>query len=124
MSRIGIVGAGSWGTALAMVLARRGGHTITMWSHTRRVADAIRQSGENSFYLPGLPVPSTVRIATELQESIHGAEILILAVPSEHLRGVCLAMMPFLTNDQLIVNATKGIEDRTYLRMTQVIHEV
>src|SRR5665213_1815529 len=124
MSRIGIVGAGSWGTALAMVLARRGGHNICMWSHTRRVADAIRQSGENRFYLPGLPVPNTVRITTQLKECIDEAEILILAVPSEHLRGVCLAMLPFLTKDQLIVNATKGIEDVTYLRMTQVIHEV
>ncbi len=119
-----MVGAGSWGTALAMVLARRGGHDITMWSHTRQVADCIRETGENRFYLPGLRVPETIRITTELEEAIVGAGILILAVPSEHLRVVCLAMAPFITGNQLIVNATKGIEDRTYLRMTQVIHEV
>ncbi len=124
MSRIGIVGAGSWGTALAMVLARRGGHDITMWSHTRQVADTIRESGENRLYLPGLQIPKTIAITTELQQAISGTEILILAVPSEHLRGVCQAMVPFITGDPVIVNATKGIEDRTCLRMTQVIHEV
>jgi glycerol-3-phosphate dehydrogenase (NAD(P)+) len=124
MSRIGIVGAGSWGTALAIVLARRGGHSITLWSHTREVADAICRTGENSFYLPGLPVPGTIRVTTELKEAIDGSEILILVVPSEHLRGVSLAMVPFLADNQLIVNAAKGIEDRTYLRMTQVIQQV
>lgn len=124
MSRIAIVGAGSWGTALAIVLARRGGHEITLWSHTQPVADAIQQKHENSFYLPGLPVPQSIRITTQLKEAVHGAEILILAVPSQHLRDVGLAMASFLTADQLIVNATKGIEDGTYLRMTQVVEEV
>ncbi len=124
MSRIAIVGAGSWGTALAMVLARRGGHEITMWSHTQQVADAIQLKRENSFYLPGLPIPQSIRLTTQLQEAAHGAEILILAVPSQHLRAVGLAMAPFLTAEQLIVNATKGIEDGTYLRMTQVVEEV
>lgn len=124
MSRIAIVGAGSWGTALAIVLARHGGHEITMWSHTQQVAAAIQQKHENSFYLPGLPVPQSIRITTQLQEAAHGAEILILAVPSQHLRSVGLAVAPFLTREQLIVNATKGIEDGTYLRMTQVIEEV
>ncbi|MES2219984.1 MAG: NAD(P)H-dependent glycerol-3-phosphate dehydrogenase [Acidobacteriota bacterium] len=124
MSRIGVIGTGSWGTALALVLAKRGGHTITLWSHTQVVADAIRQRHENSVYLPGLFIPECVAVTTGLQEAVDQAEILILAVPSEHLRSVCCAMAPLLTSDQLIVNATKGIEDGTYLRMTQVMGEV
>lgn len=124
MSRIAVIGAGSWGTALAMVLARRGGHTLTLWSHTSQVADAIRETGENRFYLPGLPVPKTIRITTDLAEAVGAAEIITLVVPSEHLRAVCVAMAPLLSGEQLIVNASKGIEDGTFLRMTQVIAEV
>lgn len=124
MSRIGVVGAGSWGTALSLVLARRRGHSVTMWSHTRLVADAIRQKRENSIYLPGLSVPDSIGVTTDLEEAVRDAEILILVVPSEHLRGICGAMAPMLTADQLIVSASKGIEDRTYLRMTQVMGEV
>jgi glycerol-3-phosphate dehydrogenase (NAD(P)+) len=124
MSRIGVVGTGSWGTALALVLAKRGGHSITMWSHTRVVADAMQQRHENTVYLPGLRIPDCVCITTDLQQAVDQAEILILAVPSEHLRSICCAMAPLLTSAQLIVNATKGIEDGTYLRMTQVMGEV
>ncbi len=124
MSRIAVVGAGSWGTALSLVLAKRGGHSITLWSHTGLVAESIRQARENSIYLPGLPVPDSVAVTTDLEEAVKNAEILLLAVPSEHLRSVCCAMAPLLTSKQLIVNATKGIEDGTYLRMTQVMGEV
>src|ERR1035437_2593621 len=119
MSRIAVVGAGSWGTALALVLARRGGHSITMWSHTRLVADAIRQTRKNSIYLPGLSIPDSVAVTTDLEEAVGHAEILILVVPSEHLRSICCTMAPLLSGDQIIVNATKGMEDGTYLRMTQ-----
>jgi glycerol-3-phosphate dehydrogenase (NAD(P)+) len=124
MSRIAVIGAGSWGTALAVVLARRGGHKVAIWSHTQRVADAILKSHENKFYLPSITVPVTVKVTTELDRTVDAAEILILAVPSEHLRGVCIQLAPLLSRNQIIVNATKGIEDGTYLRMTQVIAEV
>ena len=124
MSRIAVVGAGSWGTALAVVLARHGGHRISMWSHTRHVADCILETRENRYYLPGISVPAAVGVTTDMQQALAAAEILILAVPSEHLRGVCVEMAPLLSGDQILVNATKGIEDGTYLRMTQVIGEV
>lgn len=123
MSRIGIIGAGAWGTALALVLARRGGHNITIWSHTPLVAKTIELTRQNTLYLPGLRLPETVHATTSLEEAVDRAEILVLAVPSEHLRGICSAMAPLLNRDQLIVNATKGIEDGTYLRMSQVIEE-
>ncbi len=132
MSRIAIIGAGSWGTALAVVLARRdthgaannAGHSITLWSHTAQVADTIERTRENRAYLPGLSVPASIRVTTELETALGEAEIVLLVVPSEHLRAICRTMAPLLHRDQLIVNATKGIEDGTYLRMTQVIAEV
>ena len=124
MSRIAVIGAGSWGTALALILARRGDHSITLWSHTRLVAEAIEQTRENSVYLPKLRIPESVRVTTSLEEAAGTAEILLLVVPSEHMRGVCCAMAPLLNRDQLIVSASKGIEEGTCLRMTQVLGEV
>lgn len=124
MSRIAIIGAGSWGTALALVLERRGDHSITLWSHTQQVADTIAQMQENCAYLPGLRIPKSIRITTRLEEAVDEAEILTLVVPSEHVRSICSAMAPLLNSNQLIVNAAKGIEDGSFLRMSQVIAEV
>lgn len=124
MSRIAVIGAGSWGTALALVLARRGDHKVTLWSHTRAVAETIEKTHENRIYLPGIPVPDSIRVTTHLEEAVGYAEVLVLVVPSEHLRGIGCAIAPLLHRDQLIVNASKGIEEGTCLRMTQVIAEV
>lgn len=123
MSRIAVLGAGSWGTALALILARRGDHALSLWSHTPAVAQTIRQTRENSIYLPGLPIPESVQITTVLQEAASSAEILILAVPSEHLRAICRPLAPLLNREQILVSATKGIEDGTYLRMTEVMSQ-
>lgn len=124
MSRITVMGAGAWGTALAVVLARRGGHSLTLWSHTQRVAETIQQTNENRAYLPGLPLPRSIEVTTDIELAVRHAEILILAVPSEHLRSVCCSMAPLLVTGQIMVSAAKGIEDGTFLRMTQVIDEV
>lgn len=124
MSRIAVVGAGSWGTAIAMVLARRGGHSITLWSHTERVAASINKTRENTSYLPGIHVPENIRATSDLSAALDTAEIVVTVVPSEHLRATTQAMVPFLTSNQILVNATKGLEDGTCLRMTQVLHAV
>jgi glycerol-3-phosphate dehydrogenase (NAD(P)+) len=114
MSRIAIVGSGSWGTALALSLARRGDHSIALWSHSAAVGT----------YLPGFPIPPQVDHVTDLAVAVAGAEIVISAVPSQHVRAIYHAMAPLLRPGQIIVSATKGIEDQTFLRMTQVIEQV
>ena len=114
MSRIAIVGSGSWGTALALSLARRGDHSIALWSHSAAVGT----------YLPGFPIPPQVDQVTDLAVAVVGADIVISAVPSQHVRAIYHAMAPFLGPGQIIVSATKGIEDQTFLRMTQVIEQV
>lgn len=123
MSRIAIVGSGSWGTALALMLVRHGNHSITLWSHTRQVAESIEQKRENLPYLPGIRIPETVRATTNLDETVRAAEIVLVVVPSQHLRTICSAMAPSLNSRQIIVSATKGLEDGTCLRMSQVIGE-
>jgi glycerol-3-phosphate dehydrogenase (NAD(P)+) len=114
VSRIAIVGSGSWGTALALSLARRGDHSIALWSHSSAVGT----------YLPGFPIPPQVHPLTDLGAALAGAEIVISAVPSQHVRTIYQEMVGLLEPQQLIVSATKGIEDGTFLRMTQVIEEV
>jgi glycerol-3-phosphate dehydrogenase (NAD(P)+) len=123
MSHIAIVGSGSWGTALAVRLARRGDHSIALWSHSAAVAESIRRQRENVVYLPGFSIPPQVTAEAELAPAVQGAEIVISAVPSQHVREIYQTMAPFLRPGQLIVSATKGIEDGTFLRMTQVIEE-
>jgi glycerol-3-phosphate dehydrogenase (NAD(P)+) len=124
MSRIAIVGSGSWGTALALSLARRGDHSIALWSHSPAVAESIHKHRENVTYLPGFPLPSQVDPVKDLPSAVVGAEIVISAVPSQHVRAIYHTMAPCLQPGQLIVSATKGIEDQSFLRMTQVIEQV
>jgi glycerol-3-phosphate dehydrogenase (NAD(P)+) len=114
VSRIAIVGSGSWGTALALSLARRGDHSIALWSHSSAVGT----------YLPGFPIPPQVNPLTDLAAALAGAEIVISAVPSQHVRAIYQKMAPHLAPEQRVVSATKGIEDGTFLRMTQVIGQV
>jgi glycerol-3-phosphate dehydrogenase (NAD(P)+) len=114
VSRIAIMGSGSWGTALALSLARRGDHSIALWSHSSAVGT----------YLPGFPIPPQVNPQTDLAAALAGAEIVISAVPSQHVRTIYEKMAPHLAPEQRIVSATKGIEDGTFLRMTQVIGQV
>jgi glycerol-3-phosphate dehydrogenase (NAD(P)+) len=108
------MGSGSWGTALALSLARRGDHSIALWSHSSPIGT----------YLPGFPIPPQVNPLTDLAAALAGAEIVISAVPSQYVRTTYRNMAPHLAPEQRIVSATKGIEDGTFLRMTQVIGQV
>jgi glycerol-3-phosphate dehydrogenase (NAD(P)+) len=124
MSRIAIVGAGAWGTALAIVLAHRREHGIVLWSHTEAVADAIRDTRENKPFLPGIPIPEAVKATADLACALKEAEIVVIAVPSEHLREICARIAPLGTSRPVLVIASKGIEDGTCLRMTEVVGQV
>ena len=118
MSRIAIVGSGSWGTALALSLARRGDHSIALWSHATSI-----EGRENVAYLPGFVLPPAVTPTTDLAAAVREATLVISSVPSQHVRSVYQAMAPCLHAQPLIVSATKGIEDGTFLRMTQIIEQ-
>jgi glycerol-3-phosphate dehydrogenase (NAD(P)+) len=121
MSRIAILGAGAWGTALAISIARRGGHQIVLWSHSVPLADQLRDVGENLPYLPGFTLPADIQVTSDLPAAIFEADILLCVTPSQHLRSVIKQIAPLLTRDQVILSASKGLEEQTNLRMTQVI---
>ncbi|MGB9418561.1 MAG: NAD(P)H-dependent glycerol-3-phosphate dehydrogenase [Acidobacteriaceae bacterium] len=109
MSRIAIVGSGAWGTALAISLAKRGSHSIALWSHTASIAETIAKHRENRAYLPGHAIPDSVRPTADLAQALAAAEIVIGVMPSAHVQEIYTSMVPYLAADQVIVSATKGI---------------
>jgi len=124
VSRIAILGAGAWGTALALSLARRGGHELCLWSHSAPLAEQLADAGENLRYLPGFTLPVDIQITSDLPRAIFEADILLCVTPSQHLRSVITHIAPLLTRNQIILSATKGIEETTFLRMSQVVAAV
>ena len=121
MSRISILGAGAWGTALAISLARRTGHELTLWAHSPAHADHLVDTGENLPYLPGFTLPADIQVTSDLPAAIFEADILVCATPSQYLRETIADIAPLLTRDQIFLSASKGLESGTYLRMTQVL---
>ncbi len=127
MSRLAIIGSGAWGTALAISLAQRG-HSISLWSHTHAIAETITQHRENRRYLPGFTVPDTVQPTANLPQALDAAGIVIGVMPSAHVQEIYTRMAPYLTADQVIVSATKGIVTSgalpvRYQRISEVITE-
>ena len=121
MSRIAVLGAGAWGTALALSLARRNDHQITLWAHSPAHAAELAGSRENRRYLPGHILPANLRVTAELPSAVADAEILLFVTPSQYLRSTLASIAPLLSPSQVLVSASKGLEDATHLRMTEVI---
>jgi len=123
MSRIVVLGSGAWGTAIALSLHRRRGHEVTLWSHSAEEAEQIAEAGENKLFLPGFPLPAGLTVTADTAP-ITEAQILVSVIPSEFLRPTLTRIRGNLHNGQFVVSATKGVEDRTFLRMTQVISQI
>jgi glycerol-3-phosphate dehydrogenase (NAD(P)+) len=123
MSRIAVIGAGAWGTALAVSLARRGGHELTLWAHSPDHADELHETGENRRYLPGFILPSDIRITSDLHEAIDDAGVLLCVTPSQALREVMQEIAPELKPSQILLSASKGIEEKSFLRISQIMRE-
>jgi glycerol-3-phosphate dehydrogenase (NAD(P)+) len=122
VKRIAILGGGSWGTALAIVLARAPKvHRITLWMRDAALADNVRRERENKLYLPGHKLPEAVQVTNDLAIAIESAEVVIAAVPSAHARDVFRRILPHLVRGAEIVSATKGLEPATHARMSEVI---
>jgi glycerol-3-phosphate dehydrogenase (NAD(P)+) len=123
MSRIVVLGAGAWGTAIALSLSRRGGHEVALWAHSESEARTINAAGENTIFLPGFPLPADLKVTSDLAP-ISEAEIVVSVIPSEFLRSTLKRLDTQFHNGQFVVSATKGVEKGTHSRMTQVISSV
>ena len=123
MKRLSILGAGSWGTALALALAPRF-DSVRMWVYEQDLAARMGASRENDLFLPGFRLPANVAFATEISDALEGADIVLGVMPSHHARRVYTSALPSLRPGCVIVSATKGLENGSLLRMTQVIQQV
>jgi glycerol-3-phosphate dehydrogenase (NAD(P)+) len=125
MTKIAILGAGSWGTALSVVLSRaRKPHAISLWAHNAALAETLRQRHENNVYLPGISLPAAIQVTNEVPEALMDATAVIGAIPSTHARAVYSQALPCVTPDMIFVSATKGLEPATHLRMSTVLAQV
>ena len=122
MSRITVLGSGAWGTAVALSLANQGRHQITLWSHRAESAEALQRDRENRHFLPGFRFPDSFEITADEATAVAQADILVCAIPSEFLRTTLARLVPHIQRPgPIIVSTTKGIEDHTWLRISQVI---
>ena len=124
MSEIAVIGAGAWGTALSIVAARRANHRVRLWAYEPEVRESIAKQRENSLFLPGQTIPENVVATGDFEEALARAQIVISVMPSNHCRRLFESMRPWLRPDMLFVSATKGLEEQSLLRMTEVIAQV
>jgi len=123
MKQIAVIGAGSWGTALA-VIAARAGHNVRLWSRNDAVTSSINEQRVNSRYLSSTSIPDSVTATGDIEAALHGALMVLLAVPSHAARETLLAMSPQLYEDAIIVNVAKGIEIESGKRISEIAKEV
>lgn len=122
MAKIGMIGAGSWASALTYELTRKG-HEVNIWSISQEEVDLINEDHEQRVKLPGVKFPESVRASRDLGKIIQGKDLLILAVPSSFVRTTAKSMSPFVKPGQRIVSVAKGLEEDTLLTLTQIIEE-
>lgn len=118
-----IVGAGSWGTALAIALAPRCG-SIRLWVHRADQAERLRLTRHNDLYLPDFPIPPCVEIRNDLEGCLRGADAVLGVMPSHVARSLYTEMLPWLTPEMLLISAAKGLETDTCLRISEVVQSV
>jgi len=124
MSQIAVIGAGAWGTGIAIVLGRKGTHRVRLWAHETEVCDSINTRRVNETFLPGRHIPESVTAGNDLASVLDGAQIVVSVMPSQHCRGLFERMRPWLQAHMLVVSATKGLEESSLQRMTEVIAQV
>lgn len=121
--RIGILGAGSWGTALAFLLGKKG-EDVLIWARRKEIADWINDRNENRFYLPGILLPPNIRATIEIEEAVEGKDVIVLAVPSFAMREVVERLSQCDIGSAIVVSAAKGLEEESGKRMSEVILEI
>lgn len=121
--RVAVVGAGSWGTALAVLLAGKG-YRVGLWGRAPELIERLKEERENRRYLPGVKLPPELFLTADLEEGLHGAELMVLAVPSHAFRDVVRLITPLLRPGTVVVNAAKGLEEASLARLSQVFAEV
>ncbi len=122
-NKIAVIGAGSFGTSLAMLLVSKG-HDVSIWGRKKSQMALMRDTLENPHYLPGIRLPKELKIVDEMEEALKDAEIILFSVPAQQFRGVLNTAKDFMSGNEIIVNVAKGIEKGTLLRLSEVAKEI
>ncbi len=122
MANISVIGAGSWGTALALLL-HKNGHHVMVWSIVESEIQMLQTEHEHKDKLPGVKLPEDMEFTTDLQAALQDKDVLVLAVPSPYTRSTSHNMAPYVKEGQIIVNVAKGIEEHTVMTLSQIIEE-
>lgn len=122
MAKISVLGAGSWGTALSLLL-HQNGHEVVLWSALEDEVKMLREKREHEFKLPGVRLPETMEISADLEACLKHPEVVVLAVPSPYTRSTARRMAPFVRKGQIIVNVAKGVEEHTLMTLSEIIKE-
>lgn len=123
MKNIAVMGSGSWGTALAILL-HNNGHRVTLWSFLEKECVAINRDRENKEFLPGIDLPDDIEVTNDKEYALKEKDLIVIAIPSSFIRTNIEDFKPFITEDQIIVNVSKGLEQGTLLRLSEVINVV
>jgi glycerol-3-phosphate dehydrogenase (NAD(P)+) len=119
---IGVIGAGAWGTALALLLAEKG-HDVTLWMYEKDLAEETARTRENRTYLPGFSLPASLAITSSLEAAVRGKTVILSVVPSHTVRAVARQFAPFLASSAVIISASKGIEIETLMPLSEVFRD-
>lgn len=120
--KVGIVGAGSWGTAAGILLGNKG-YEVKVWDRKKDLINEINISRENSRYLPGIKIPENLTGKENIWEAVHDADVIVMAIPTHAMRSICQNLMDAINENQVIISLAKGIENGTYKRMSEIIEE-
>ena len=121
--KIGVLGGGSWGTALAILLGKKG-LDVDIWLRDEKQVDEIIKSGENKKYLPKVKLPENLNVMTDVEKAIFNKDIILLAVPTHGVRGTLMNFKKYINKAQVIVNVAKGIENDTLMRISEIVKEI
>ena len=122
MANVGIMGAGSWGTALALLL-HKNGHQVTVWSISEEEVRMLSEKREHVSKLPGVKIPEDMVFTTDVESTLKGKDFIVLAVPSPFTRNTARSMSPYVAEGQIIVDVAKGIEESTLMTLSQQIEQ-
>ena len=120
---LSIIGDGGWGTTLAVLLSGKG-HNVTLWGAFPEYVEEVKAKRVNAKFLPGVKIPREVNITSSLNEAIENKEMIVLAVPSQYMRSVLTRLTPYKMFGKVFVSVTKGIENNTLKRMSEIAHEL
>ncbi len=121
--KVTVLGDGGWGTALALVNARRG-NDVLLWSAFPDYAEVLRQKKENVKFLPGVPLPDNLRITSDLKEALTASRFIVLAIPTQFVRNILHKVLEYNVTGKVLISVSKGIERKTSLRPSEIVHSI